>query len=204
MNKNNVFVDFLIENSGGNSDFKKERNKRIKLCERKHRLNKNFDFSPENIAKLKKLNDILITKEDLIFTECCRIERDIFKINAQQGTPFTDYEIDVFLSYFSSSIMKAYEVYDNDITNLILESNYALSFTKKENEDLGLAKSNWLYFKTDFGSSLEFNRFQFKDITRSFYELIENSPLAFEDIIQIDKIWWDIKVLYQYSEEFEL
>lgn len=204
MSQKNTFLEFLIINSGCNLNDKKERDLRLRLLDRKCSLNKTFYFSTENISKLEKLNKILKTKEDLIFKQCCRIEEEIFKNNEKQETPFTDYEIDVSLSYFSSSVMKAYEIYNNDITDLICESNYALTFRKKENERLCLVKSNWLYFNRDFGSSLEFNRFQFKDITRSFYELIENSYLALDDIIQIDKIWWDIEVLYQYCEEFEL
>ena len=89
--------------------------------------------------------------------------------------------------------------------DVILISPYLLNFSHRENmSDDDDWQTNWKNFNRDFGNMSFWNRFNFPYVTRSFYELTENSPLAFEDILQIDKIWWDIKIDYQYMEEFKL
>lgn len=202
---NVTFFNYLKESSMTISkltiDFKKDIPKNKLLAERRRFLNSRFKFTVEAIDKLSRLNDILKQKEDLIYENCRQLEEDYFLHNTKK-TPFTDYEIRIEMSFYSESIINRYKEFELDY---IYTSQFILHYNQKENvKDNKVPRTNWVYFNRDFGHLESYNKFGFPMISRSFYELTERSILAYEDILQIDQIWWDIKFDYQYMEKIKL
>ena len=201
MEQSDIFLNHLLELSGELVDYKKQRKEQEALKNRSSELNEKFIFSDDAICKLNKLNTILREMEGIIYEKCCRLEADILKRN-KTAFPFTDYEIAINISFYSTSFDEKYKEYQ---TAEIWSNKYGLDFRKKEFRLNGSPKTNWKNFDAKFYIDNDITNVYIKNMTRSFYELItNNSPLAFEDILQIDKIWWDIKIEYQYMEEFKL
>ena len=170
------------------------------MDERRIKLNRKFNKNKKNISKLRKLNQVLKQKEELILKQCCSLEDEIYKVN-NTDTPYNDYNINIEIWFYSSSINSQFKSHQLDMIYL---GENMLSFCKKEHESIDTKNGNWINFSREFGDSIFWNQFNFKDVTRTFYELTCNSNLALEDIVQIDAIWWTIKVDYQYNEKFKL
>ena len=69
------------------------------LNERKHALNKAFLFTPDNIARLKKVNDILQKAEEEVHTHSDRIRQ--MQMDWLKNNLIVDFEIEFSMELWS-------------------------------------------------------------------------------------------------------
>ena len=163
------------------------------LHERKFHFDKEFELSKEAIQSLTKLNNILRDKELIIYQDCKKLEAEILQ---KSKNNFSDYEINIYIDLYSSSISNTFKKYDLDF---IYSDNTFLNFIKKEFTIKNGRYNNW----TDFELPNSHPFYAKIPICRSLYNLIEYSYLSLTDILLIDRVWWDIKVEYQYMEKLK-
>lgn len=210
MDYNKLLHKYLLYEAGDGADRKKEWNrKRItddNLGKRAHFLDKKFKFTPENLEKFKQLNTLFSDGEKRIYKACCKLERQLLKMQKFDANYSTDYEIEIELLFYSDAIRARYE--KGDSLDYIYRSSIFLSFNKDENvKRSGNSgdKTNWNGFDKSFGKYIKTNeRFGLNNQTRTFKSLVECSCLAYEDILQISCIQWDISVNYQYYDDITL
>ena len=163
MEQSDIFLNHLLELSGELVDYKKQRKEQEALKNRSSELNEKFIFSDDAICKLNKLNAILREKEGIIYEECCRLEADILKRN-KAANPFSDYEIDITISFYSTAFYEKYK--EHQIAEL-WSNKYGLHFTKTENESEDSQKTNWRNFDAKFYIDNDITNVYIKNMTRS-------------------------------------
>ena len=71
------------------------------LKERKHELNKQFEFTAENINRLKNINNLLFKKSFEAYQTAEIFENNILAMMSQPNSFISDYEIQFQFQYFS-------------------------------------------------------------------------------------------------------
>jgi hypothetical protein len=99
----------------------------------------------------------------------------------------------IVVTYYSDKITNRYKEYELDY---IYTDSISLHYTKKKHLSKNELSNNWSNFIMPQQSPFygEIN------LCRTLFSLMEYSYLSFDDILQIDNIWWDIKVEYQFNE----
>ena len=201
MKDNPFLLKYLHGNTDPNFSLKDKLSLEKLLKKRASKLNNNFEMTVDVIKKFTQLNNILFDTENQIFDACIKIESDILNEH-KWNYSITDYEIDINIVFYSNEIIEANKEIEIDY---LWRSTSILSFVKPHMVEFGLSKTNWINFQRDYGHCFSvWNKFNLDNFTRSFYELCNNSPLAYEDILKIDNIWWDIDVSYQFNKQFKL
>ena len=207
MNYEKSFLNYLRKEAGADLELKTPkakkqwRNKQFAFSRRKNALNKKFTIAPAHIEKLQQLNDLCAREEQRIYKTCIQFEKQILK-NKNTAIAADDYEIDIEILFYADEITNKYP---EEQLDFVCKLTWDLNFVKDEHykKDEEKQKTNWLNFANDYGEFSDFNRFKLNNITRTFYTLCERSVLSIPESLQIDRIWWDIDVSYQFLSEIE-
>ena len=177
----------------GYSDFFKRYHRKsqyLDLLERKHLLNKDFDFSEDNIKRLSDINSQLAEKSEAAYQKAEKLENDVLTLMQNHDPFISDYEIQFNLSFFSE---RKYSNIPDLEGNPIYESEpiwfYKTEFGKESNKN---EHKDW-YFKTDhtelFSEGHPLNNFPHCYL---FHDLIYHTILSYQDIVDIEEIWLEV------------
>lgn len=170
------------------------------LIKRAIELNQNFEFTTKNIARLAEINDLLSEKEKSAFALATKYEEYILA-NIAEPNPFVfDYEIDFELALYSSNKYKGHPVLEEN--PILCYKPFNFSFTKKEHIHLhkqpdGIEEiTNWNEYQFSEDHPL-------KDQNHCllFHDLYDNAFLAWQDIVDIETIWFDVILKIQNCQE---
>jgi hypothetical protein len=171
------------------------------LYSRRQKLNQDFVWTEENKKKLLHLNDVIIRVFNKAYNEALSVSHELEK-RIMENDPFLkDYEIEVILTpYIEESnvddldtIGRLLSEYDNSI-------KWHLSYPSKndntENTPIYLEKSEtwnqWEYLG---------NNFDGVNLCYAFMDLISNDNWSSKDIINIGRVYADVKVYRQHYED---
>jgi hypothetical protein len=161
-------------------------NKKRILFNRKHYLNQRFDFSNEAVLAFETLsNKLTLMQADIIAKYndlSARLETELMS----NGGHFTDYNINLNIQFFCNTI--------SDDIDVLFESKQILNGDFKDADTLELVNKNYADYECLNEYKIQFAHFH---QSRLFHHLIMESPLALQDILLLDEIWFDIKVDYQ-------
>jgi len=97
---------FLEQARLGYSNFIRKYHRKIQyrdLFERKHLLNKEFDFSAVNGHRLQTINDILLEKSESSYLQAEKLEQYVLTAMENQDTFISDYEIGFTFCFFAEN-----------------------------------------------------------------------------------------------------
>jgi hypothetical protein len=172
--------------------------KEIPLIERKHELNKLFEFTVENIDRLKKINNLLFKKSIEAYQTAEIFENSILAMMRQADSFISDYEIQFQFQYFS-------EVKYSHIPSLQgnpFFEHEPIFYNKADRPKPEIEEAkNWL-FNTSHTEIIQknhpLNNFNHCYI---FHDLINHTILSYKDIIDIEDIWVEVKLRVQNFQE---
>ncbi len=170
------------------------------LSKRQTFYNNNFKYTAKKIEQLIQLNSIFKEKEKAVYQSCKSIENNILANNKKSKSPYTDYEINIELAFYSDKIQNKYRKYELDY---IYKDRFILIFRKEENKSIDEPDNNWIHFITpEEYINPTINLLNSKiNLCRTFFCLLEYSYLSLEDILLIDNIWWDVNVSNQFNSK---
>ena len=198
--------NFIDQATIGYSDFHhyRPKNKVLALHERKNHLNKRFEFTDENLLKIEKINEILQDKL-LKAYNMAEVLEEVLISNMQLKENFiSDYEIEFRLSLFSRK--KYSEIEDLD-GNPFFNYEPLLLYFHKRNENC--TQQDIDQYK-DSLKSTNYNDHPISHPLHSqhhhllLHDLEDHTILAWQDIIDIDEVWFEVILNVQNISEVNL
>lgn len=175
----------VIMNNNKKVYLKKAMEKLI-LYKRKSYLNKRFEYSNEAIIAFETLSNKLTTMQADIIDKYNNLTSKMETELISNGGQFTDYNIKLNIQFFCNFI--------SDDIDVLFQSEQILNGDFKDADTLELINKNY----ADYECLTEYKeRFSHFHQSRLFHHLLMESPLALQDILLLDEIWFDIKVDYQ-------
>jgi hypothetical protein len=154
---------------------------------------KAFKFTPRNIAKIKKLNQILDQKTRLAYSLAKQQEDNLLELMKIPGSFVSDYEIEFNLALFSKNKPEGLE-------EPFFEDKDVFSFYKKDGFS-NIEQEDWLLNENH-------NEFQFGNSSLSkqthcwlLHHLYDHTQLTWHDILGTDVIWLEVIVRIQNFTE---
>ena len=152
----------------------------------KYKANNAFEFTPESVAKIEKLSKLFFEKDaEIVAFWTAFKERNTDFIDSHD-----DFMYDVVISCFSSkdtSVEEGDSICDFEMINI---DDYFEDKNDIPHEDWNL-----------------FHRIpEIKDIKMSYtmHCLCEHTDLTWQQIVDIDMIWWDFKIDFQRIVEINI
>ena len=167
-------------------DYLKKAKEKLILYKRKYYLNKRFEFSNEAIIAFETLSNKPITRQADIIDKYNNLTLKLETELISNGGKFTDYNIKLNIQFFCNFI--------SDDIEVLFESEQILAGDFKDADTLELVNKNYADYECLNEYKIKFAHFH---QSRLFHHLIMESPLALQDILLLDTIWFDIKVDYQ-------
>ena len=170
---------------------------------RKRKLNKGFIFTPEHIEKFLWIDKEIKMCVEKLQQQGEKVIVDLEKLIQQKDAFFVDYEIDALIFpriiEWSEEDQCECETYDKIIEILDwLEEGYlesVLYFSPKSELDICFfGDLNW---NTSGLIGVEDSIFANHQIGYGMHVLCDHSHWSFPDIMRINNIWCDLRVLYQ-------
>jgi hypothetical protein len=168
------------------------------LKERKHELNKQFEFSADNINRLKNINNLLFKKSLVAYQTAETFENNILAMMRQAGSFISDYEIQFQFEYFSEV---KYSLIPSLQGNPFFEHE-PIFYHKADRPKPEIEQAKDWLFNT---SHTEFIRegHPLNNFTHCyvFHDLIYHTILSYQDIIDIEDIWIEVQLRLQNFQE---
>lgn len=152
-----------------------------KLRVKKYNLEASKNMTDEQITKIKAVAQKLLELENIIRQEHKKIKSALAERVSDQEDWLEDFEIDATMTCYIGESDSAYDVCEDNILCVIPDYNIANERDWNEQLDSRLA--------SDFHCG-------------SFWWLYSAMQTSWDDILRIDSIYLDIKVIYQ--KEFKL
>jgi hypothetical protein len=198
--------NFLDQATIGYSDFIRYRpkSKLDSLHERKKQLNKKFEFTTETLFKIEKINEFLLDKLLKAYNTAELMEEELTCKQHLNENFISDYEIEFRLSLFSKEKYSGIED---------LEGNPFFTY-----------KPSLLFFYKKNGNSTQKDIDDYKNRIKStnyndypighplhnqhhniiLHDLEDHTILAWQDIIDIEEIWFEVIVNVQNIFEVKM
>lgn len=197
-NDNKLLIEYAIEKSERFDEYhySPSQLQKHKLKKRKERLNKSFEFTPENIGKLDEFVNTINTKTKWAFEQGLRLKKYVETEMEKPDSFIEDYEIESELSLYSVKL------YDDD-EDLAGDPFYVSDLMLSVKHDID--NKEWL-FETNH------NKFERYDINYPLkhqwhcyfvHDMLEHhSILAWQDILATERIWVDVSLKVQTMKDF--
>ena len=164
----------------------KRLNKKQVLFNRKHYLNKRFEYSKDAILSFEILSSKLTLMQADIIAKYNLLTKKLDAELITNGGQFSDYNIKLNIQFFCNTIV--------DSIDVLFESEQILCGDFDNEHTIELVNKNY----ADYECLNEYKkRFSHFHQSRIFHHLLMESHLALQDILLLDEIWFDIKVDYQ-------
>ena len=164
------------------------------LKERKHELNKQFEFTAENINRFKNINNLLFKKSFEAYQTAEIFENNILAMMSQPNSFISDYEIQFQFQYFS-------EVKYSHIPSLQgnpFFEHEPIFYHKADRPKPEIEEAKDWLFNTSHTECIQeghsLNNFSHCYI---FHDLLDHTILSYQDIIDIEDIWIDVVLRVQ-------
>lgn len=187
-------ANFIDQATIGFSDFHiyRPKSKVLSLDERKNKLNKKFEFSTENIIKIAKINELLQNKLLKAYDMAEVLEHMLISKMELQHHFISDYEIEFRLHLFSRE--KYSEIADLDGNPFFTYEPLLLYFhkwnencTQQDIDDYNKSLKSTNYNHYPVGHPLHY---QIHNLI--LHDLEDHTILAWQDIIDIDEVWFEV------------
>jgi hypothetical protein len=169
------------------------------LRDRQQLLNKDFVFSDVNVKRLSDINSILAEKSEAAYKQAEKLENVVLKSMENPDTFISDYEIEFKLNFFSE---KKYSNIPDLQGNPFFENEpiwFHKANTGKESERN--EHKVWL-FKTNHTEVIHeghpLNNFRHCYL---FHDLIYHTILSYQDILDIEDVWFEVILRIQNFQE---
>jgi hypothetical protein len=173
------------------------------LRERANKLNKNFQWTSDNIDRLLKINEKFMEEFEMAYKEAKSVVINLEK-RIQDNAPFLkDYEVEIEITPYIMDELTEGEETSSDFTLVLSESmgsagiNYCFNLWDRTNimNDISLPifidrSQNWNneYFGETFSNYY---------IGYPIHRLLDNY-WSFADLLKINTIWADVKIEHQH------
>ena len=167
------------------------------LKERATKLNKNFEWTDENRKRLLEINDKFMQIFEVAYDEALTVAQGLENRIKNNDKFITDYEIEIKINAYMHD-----QFYDNDLSMF----GYVLSEPEFDTishrfgylSPIDEQKETPIYLDKSLNWNIEYFEDNFKDnyICCQIHELLDNY-WSFYDILNINKIWTDVKVIHQ-------
>ena len=191
--------NFLDQATIGYSDFRRYRpkSKVLSLHERKNRLNKKFEFTAENLRKIEKINEVLQYKLLKAYNTAELLEEKLLSIQYLNDNFISDYEIGFTLVLFSKEKYSGIE--DMDGQPFFSYEPLLLPFYKRNGnctqEDIVENKES--IKSTNYNDYPIEHPLHYQHHNLLLHDLEDHTILAWQDIIDIDEIWFEVVIRVQ-------
>jgi hypothetical protein len=159
--------------------------------------NETFKFELSDIERIKAINLLLDKKYKSAYELAEQFEQQIIALMVQPGAFITDYEIEFKVSLFAN---KKYEGDESMEGNPFFEFEPSSGFLKKgvsSTKDINDHK-NWLFCENhNIDNHLQNQPLKNMPYCIIMHELIEHCHLGWQDIIDIDEVWFEVVVKLQ-------
>ena len=196
------------------------------LGERKFKLRKMFECTPENIARLHGVANLIKDRAAMLYKKGNELYQQMWQLwQSNQNDSFTDFYIELSLSIsyndehsilhfpddnsgsdylFISEVLDDFYYQRYYIENLIVDN--ALHYSAEDSEER-FGFSDYDGKIDDWGEFWFFELFpelRTLPITMEFHNLLFHSHYALQDIIRINDVWSEVKVVWQHiaGQEF--
>jgi hypothetical protein len=193
---------FLMQARMGYSNFfirYHRKSQYLDLRERKHLLDKDFIFSEENIKRLSDINTLLAEKSETAYQQAEKLENDVLNLIQNNDSFTSDYEIEFKVSLFSER--KYSNIPDLQGNPFFQWEPIWFSKTNEGKESEKNEHKDWL-FKTDhtefFYEGFPLNNFRHCYL---FHDLIDHTILSYQDIVDIEDVWFEVILRIQNFQE---
>lgn len=191
--------NFVDQATIGYSDFRRYRSKSrvLSLHERKNQLNKKFEFTAENLLKIEKINELLQDKLLKAYNIAEVLEEELICKQHLNENFISDYEIEFRLNLFSREKYSGIE--DLDGNPFFTYEPLLLFFHKRDSnctqqdiDDYKDSLKSTNYNDYPIGHPL---KYQYHSLL--LHDLEDHTILAWQDIIDIDEIWFEVIINVQ-------
>jgi hypothetical protein len=173
------------------------------LRARKYKLNRQFEWTPENKARLLHLNDKLMDSFDKLKAEAIAVLQTLQdRVNAKDGF-LHDFEIEANVTPYFYEEAEDGERYEKDtgIEEVLMRKweDWLLDFSVSNIEAFNSV--NELYFDKKMNWNIEILTGEFDDSYISFgiHELCTHTTgWSLQDVLKINHLWVELKVIYQH------
>ncbi|MEI6890382.1 MAG: hypothetical protein WCL03_14025 [Bacteroidota bacterium] len=159
------------------------------LKERKHELNKQFEFTAENINRLKNINNLLFKKSFEAYQTAETFENNILAMMRQPNSFIFDYDIQFQFQYFS-------EVKYSHIPSLQgnpFFEHEPIFYHKADRPKPEIEEAkDWLFNTSHTEIKHEDHPLNNFSQCYIFHDLLDHTILSYQDIIDIEDIWIDV------------
>ena len=225
------FIKSLCKYSESSSIYTDDNHEQILACLRvRHsKLNKLFECTPENVERLHRVANLVKDRSAMLRKKGSQMYSQMWQIwKTNQNEGFTDFyvELQMFICYNDEdSIFDLPD--DNSGSDYRLMSEILSGFYFEQNSEGFLIKDISIdYYEKDEKAFLDYYNFVFKinnydddwgepwffekfpelkklPITREFHDLLFHSLYSLQDIIRINDIWSEAKVVWQCIDRVE-
>ena len=178
------------------------------LYARYRKLNHNFEWTDENKRKFLSISDKFMQVYELANDEAISIANDLENRMNKNDKFMKDYEIDIEIdAYMSDQFYTDKNGKDSGIGYVLSEPVSGFNFLYDSfghsiyDHTINRRESIWLDRTLNWNIEFFGNTFKYNYICYAIHALIEQGNWSFKDIIDIKKIWADVKVSHQYYEE---
>ena len=197
--------------------YKNDNRSKLKSCffQRKHLLNDMFEYSPENIERLRRMAVLIKDRTAILHEKGNQLYNQMIQLWSKgSNEPFTDFAIKLSL----------HVSYNSEDSVLLLEDDGSGSNYVQMADILDLfhdASTHNLIYKDriDYNPERKYQSFQFEDevgwrfsarydfskfpelqdtpVYWEFHQLLDHTYYSFQDIIRMNDIWGEVAVIWQ-------
>jgi hypothetical protein len=172
------------------------------LSNRKHSQNKHFDFNNAYIDKIDEINKLLDHKLKEAYSQAERLEQYLLDEIKRENSFISDYEIEFKLDLFAEH---KYSQIEDLQGNPFFEFKPSLRFWK-----FGHSKATEIKQHKDWLLNTNHNEFQHVEhpLKSQFHcwilhELYDHTYLSWQDIIDVEEVWFEVLVIIQNFSEIK-
>jgi len=169
------------------------------LSRRMRKLNKKIIWTKENKDKFLSVNNKLLTVSESAYKEAVLIAEGLEYRIANNDNFLKDYEIEIEINTYMNDVFYKNDNYIGWILSEPLSNIPVISFTLSHSHYNEQIKEIPFFLDKNINWNFEYFNKEFQDeyICSAIHSLIE-THWSFLDIININKIWADVKVYYQH------
>jgi hypothetical protein len=177
------------------------------LYTRQNKMNKAFEWTPENMEKLLRLNQKLIDCFEKIRAEAEQIIKTLKKRIDDKDPFLHDYEIEGRVIPFILVPDENGQLSEPDegIERVLMDSfhnDIDLHIHLNEMEHLDLDRFIYLNKEQNWNDDWRFEgKFSEHFISQAIHELYDHSYLSFSDILRINELWAEVDIRHQHFAE---
>jgi len=173
------------------------------LYARKRKLNSAFEWTPENMEKLIRLNQKLVECWEKLDVEAKQTLQTIKNRMDKSDDFLQDFNMDAVVQVFILVPDEDEELDEpnegiEEVLNWVISDNAAVNRGCYSLYDLDESSEDIIYLDREQNWNIDFKgRFDEHFISQAIHDLYDHSCWSFPDILRINRLWAELKVDYQ-------